>query len=797
MEFSWPNTLKYPGAGELYKSANAVKESLLDGNAARMAGEGMQDSMGYFNSKKKQIIVTLGPSSFEPAVLKKIAARDVDFVRINLSHTPEDKIEETIQSVIKHVKTPLIIDTEGSQIRTGYLGRDSVELAAWDQIRLYDRHVPCDAKTLYLRPEETLRHLKVGDLIFIDFDTAIVRVDDVGTRKDGYVLCTVISGGSVGNNKAVTVENQSFVLPALSRKDAKAVELAKKYSLDLINLSFCDCREDVLKLRKLHPKAVVISKIETRRGVDNLDEILDASDAILIDRGDLSREVPFERIAFAQKIIIRHANKKQKPVFVATNLLDTMMRSLKPSRAEINDIINTLLDGASGLVLAAETAIGAHPIQTIDFMRGLCNETERIEKSGLLKAGADGPLMKSIEETSYITSPVIGSSLVRPHGGRLVDRLMRAKPAEAELAKLPVLEIDEETAMDAEQIGIGAFSPLEGFMTEKDFRSVLEKMRLSSGPVWTIPIIIQTDEKTASKYKAGADVLLAEKPQNRPVAILHLEDKFKFDKAEAARKWFGTDSPDHPGAKKMMEKGEWALGGKIDLIERLPRHYKHHELTPAQMRRIFESMGWTKVLGFHTRNIPHRSHEFIQMAGLEAANCDGLLVQPVVGRKKKGDFETGAIVRAYEAMMRQVYPKNKVVFGTLATFSRYAGPREAVFTAICRQNFGCSHFVVGRDHTGVGAHYPPDASHKIFDQFGDLGIRAVKFDEVVFCERCGRHTQLKDCPHDASLHHAISGTKVRELLEAGQRPPEWAIRKEVVDAVLEMKKEGCKIFVDG
>jgi pyruvate kinase len=751
----------------------------------------------YFDPTKKQIIVTLGPSSIDPTILRKIAIRDVDFVRINLSHTPEDRIEETIQHVVRHIQVPLIIDTEGSQIRTGNLGCDHVELTAQDRVSVHDHHVACNDTTLYVRPEETLAHLAVGDLIFIDFDTVILRVDDVSTRDEGRVICTVISGGVVGNNKAVTVQDQAFTLPSLSRKDIAAVTLARQYTLPLINLSFCDQKEDVLALKSLYPEAVVISKIETRRGVDNLDEILDVSDAILIDRGDLSREVPLERIAFAQKIIIRRARSTSTPVFVATNLLDTMMRSLRPSRAEVNDIINTLLDGASGLVLAAETAIGQYPVQTIDFMRSLCNETASIEASGLLRQDDADTVLQCIETTRYITSPIIGSSLPPPHGGRLIDRLMRTRPSAGALAALPRLEIDDETAMDAEQIGIGTFSPLEGFMGGEDFHSVLDRMRLASGVAWTIPIVILVDASTAERFDEGTDVLLVRRSDQRSVAVLHLDSKFAFNAAAVSEQWFGTGSRQHPGVARFMDAGPRGLGGKVDLIERLPRPYKHHELTPSQTRRIFESMGWTKILGFHTRNIPHRAHEFIQRHGVEDENCDGLFIQPVVGRKKAGDFETGAIIEAYDTMMREVYPRNKVVFGTFATASRYAGPREAVFTAICRQNFGCSHFAVGRDHTGVGTLYSPEASRTIFDQFEDLAIKVVQFDEVVFCEQCARHVQVKDCTHEAVHHRTVSGTLVRELFERGQRPPDWSIRPEIVDRILRMRTDGQQVFVDG
>jgi len=751
----------------------------------------------YFISENRQIIVTLGPSTLDIPNLKKIEDKKVDFVRINLSHTHENDIEKSVLSVINTIKTPLIMDTEGSQIRTGYLESESITLNPWEEIKLYNKPIKCSENSLYLRPEEVIENLEIGDLIFIDFDNVIVRVDDTTPfEKERYVKCTVITGGQVGNNKAVTVENQKFRLPALSRKDLKAIEIAKQYNIKLINLSFVDSMEDVLKLKEVYPQAVIISKIETRSGVDNLNDILKHSDAILIDRGDLSREVPFERISFAQKIIINRAKKKKIPVFVATNLLDSMIKSLKPSRAEVNDIVNTLLDGADGLVLAAETAIGSNPIETINFMKTLCIETENVEKSGLLKHLKDKNPMKEIDNQNYITSPVIGCSLIPPHGGRLINRTLEIKSHKKYLEKLRRLGVDEETAMDAEQIAIGSFSPLEGFLNEDDFYSVLNSMRLMNGCIWTIPIAIQLEKNDADKLEIGEEIVLVMKETNEEIAVMQIESKYKIDKIEVVRKWFGTKSLEHPGVKNVMSKGNYVVGGRINLINRIMRRYKYHELTPAQTRKIFESMGWTTVLGFHTRNVIHRSHEYIQLKGIQIGNCDGLFVHPVIGKKKKGDFETGVIIETYEQMVKSHYPKNRVIMGTFATFSRYAGPREALFTAICRQNFGCSHFVVGRDHTGIGLFYEPDASQKIFDSFEDIEIKPIKFDKVFYCCECKEYVQENDCKHDPKYHLEISGTQIREMLKKGVVPPEWTVRKEISDIILERKKRECQIFVE-
>jgi sulfate adenylyltransferase len=401
-----------------------------------------------------------------------------------------------------------------------------------------------------------------------------------------------------------------------------------------------------------------------------------------------------------------------------------------------------------------------------------------------------------IEERNDIMSPIAGSRLIRPHGGRLVDRVLKNRPTEDLLKCLPVLVVSKETAMDAEQIAIGTFSPLQGFLCEDDFHGVLDEMRLKNGSIWTLPIVLQVERQEARRLRVGSDVLLVERESHRKVAVLHLESIYRIDPVDVAKRWFGTANADHPGAKEMLRSGDFLLGGRVDLIERTPRHYKEYESTPAQTRRVFESMGWTKIIAFHTRNVIHRSHEFIQNEGLQRSGCDGLFVHPVIGKKKKGDFETAAIIQTYELMIKAFYPAGRVVFGTFATFSRYAGPREAVFTALCRQNFGCSHFIVGRDHTGVGSFYDTREAHEIFSKFPELDIKPVFFDEVAYCERCGRHVQAKDCPHERGSRKSISGTKLREMIEGGETPPEWFMRPEIARTLFDMKLKGMKLFVE-
>jgi ATP sulfurylase len=235
------------------------------------------------------------------------------------------------------------------------------------------------------------------------------------------------------------------------------------------------------------------------------------------------------------------------------------------------------------------------------------------------------------------------------------------------------------------------------------------------------------------------------------------------------------------------------LGGKIDLLNRKSSEYKEYELTPKQTRRLFEEKGWARIVGFHTRNVIHRSHEFIQLEAMKQGSCDGMLVHPVVGKKKPGDYVTKYIINSYERMQESFYPKGKVIFATFVTYSRYAGPREAVFTALCRKNFGCSHFIIGRDHTGVGNYYQPYASQKIFDELPDLGIKIVPFKEVFYSSDIENYVHASEAPE---AYSAISGTQAREMLKKGEFPPSWFMRPEISEMVIAGLKTGDKVFIE-
>jgi sulfate adenylyltransferase len=238
------------------------------------------------------------------------------------------------------------------------------------------------------------------------------------------------------------------------------------------------------------------------------------------------------------------------------------------------------------------------------------------------------------------------------------------------------------------------------------------------------------------------------------------------------------------------------LGGKINLLKRRKSRYKEYELTPRQVRKLFEDKGWVKVIGFHTRNVIHKSHEYIQLKAMEQEKCDGLFIHPIIGKKKSGDYNNRYIIRSYEKMIKDFYPKSSVVFATFSTFSRYAGPREALFTALCRKNFGCSHFIVGRDHTGVGNYYRSKASHEIFDKFPDASVNPVSFDKVFYSNKLKRHVHEREIKRKEDLEGLhISGTEARRMFERHEVPPEWFMRPEISSIILQALKNEEDVFV--
>jgi sulfate adenylyltransferase len=365
----------------------------------------------------------------------------------------------------------------------------------------------------------------------------------------------------------------------------------------------------------------------------------------------------------------------------------------------------------------------------------------------------------------------------KPHGGRLVDRVV-----ERTVNDLLSININKDLANDIENIADGVFSPLEGFMNEEDFMHVLKEGRLSNGVAWTIPIVLDLDEEEARRAKDAKDLLLK---YEDAMAIMHVEDVFRFDKREMAQAVYQTIDNNHPGVAKTMAMNDMLVAGKIGLVNRPKDQLKMHRLTPKQTRIEFEKRGWNTVVGFQTRNIPHLAHEMLQKTALNL--FDGLFINPLIGKKKSGDFKDDVIIKAYETLLNYYYPKDSAMFVTLHTEMRYAGPKEAIMHAIMRKNFGCSHFIVGRDHAGVGNYYHPFAAHEIFKDYPDLEIKPLFFSAFFYCKICMGTVSAKVCPHSKDDRIELSGTKLRKMVVEGERPSELLMRPEVTDLILNYK----------
>lgn len=371
-----------------------------------------------------------------------------------------------------------------------------------------------------------------------------------------------------------------------------------------------------------------------------------------------------------------------------------------------------------------------------------------------------------------------------PHGGRLTARLAGPEERDRWLDQVPVLPsvtLTGREVADIECLAVGAFSPLEGFMGKADYESVVADMRLASGLVWSLPVTLAATAEEVLTLKKGGDVVLRD-PQSEPLAILHLDEIYAYDREEEAESVFRTSDPSHPGVASLLTQGEWLLGGKVTVL-RLPRGrpFIAYRQTPKEIRLALADRGWRTVVGFQTRNPIHRAHEYITKCALE--QVDGLLLHPLVGETKGDDVPAEVRMQAYEALMENYYPEDRVLLAVFVAAMRYAGPREAIFHALCRKNYGCTHFIVGRDHAGVGSFYGTFDAQDIFREFTpeELGIMPMFFDHAFYCRRCGHMATIKTCPHGTGDRITLSGTEVRRRLTSNEQiPPEYS-RPEVAD----------------
>lgn len=348
-----------------------------------------------------------------------------------------------------------------------------------------------------------------------------------------------------------------------------------------------------------------------------------------------------------------------------------------------------------------------------------------------------------------------------------------------------VIEVSHDLRNDIENIADGVFSPLEGFVGNEDFESIVRTGRLKSGLAWTVPIVLDVDEETAAKARQAGEVALA--AAGEKFASLKIEEVYTFDRLASARAIYGTDDLKHPGVDKMARMKSHLLAGKIEVTKRIPQSpLRKYRLTPAQTRAEFAAKGWKTIVGFQTRNVPHVAHEMLQKAALNL--YDGLFVNPLIGKKKQGDFKDEVILSAYETLIENYYPRDRAMFVTLHTEMRYAGPREAIHHAIMRKNFGCTHFIVGRDHAGVGSYYHPFAAHEIFKDYPDLEIQPVFFPAFYYCKKCLAYANERNCPHGPEVREELSGTKMRKMVSSGEIPAEHLMRPEVSKLIVSFKE---------
>jgi sulfate adenylyltransferase len=368
-----------------------------------------------------------------------------------------------------------------------------------------------------------------------------------------------------------------------------------------------------------------------------------------------------------------------------------------------------------------------------------------------------------------------------PHGGRLVDRIAEGDHAESLKDSIdgPTIRLNTAVYQDAINVASGRYSPLTGFMAQNDFLKIVEDMTLEDGTVWPLPIVLDVDGETAASLAPGTRAGLAT-PDGTTVGVLDVDEVYTYNDEWSARHVFGTDDESHPGVASLYGRDEFFVGGDITLFEAC--RYHDSDLFPAETRVLFEHKGWTTVAGFQTRNAPHRAHEYIQKSALELV--DGLLIQPKLGDKKVDDYRDDVIVNAYRTLVESYYPEGTVAMSVFPSTMRYAGPREAVFDALVRKNQGCTHFIVGRDHAGVGDYYHEMAAQHIFEDLPDIGIDLLFYDYAFYCHSCDGMASAKTCPHGDDDRVYPSGSRIRGLVSEGTLPSDKLMRPEVAEFVV-------------
>ena len=391
------------------------------------------------------------------------------------------------------------------------------------------------------------------------------------------------------------------------------------------------------------------------------------------------------------------------------------------------------------------------------------------------------------------STTVAAPTIVSPHGGTLINRKVASDQHESfseRAESLASVRLDPRQASDLEMIAIGAFSPLQGFMTRADYEEVVSSMHLVSGEAWSMPVTLSVDSETANGIPDGAEVALRNE-DGKLIGSMIVEEKYTYDKEKEAGLVYRTTDEAHPGVANLYAQGPVLLGGPVRYLQP-PRQlapFHEYRFEPEETRRRFVELGWKTVVGFQTRNPVHRAHEYLQKCAMEIV--DGLLLHPLVGATKDDDIPADVRMRCYVAILENYYPKDRVLLSVNPAFMRYAGPREAIFHALVRKNYGCSHFIVGRDHAGVGSYYGTYDAQHIFSEFkdGELGIQPLFFENSFYCTECGGMGTSKTCPHSDDSHIFLSGTQVRAMLSRGELPPEEFTRPEVASILAEAYRD--------
>ncbi|MFX0000773.1 MAG: sulfate adenylyltransferase [Candidatus Hodarchaeota archaeon] len=375
--------------------------------------------------------------------------------------------------------------------------------------------------------------------------------------------------------------------------------------------------------------------------------------------------------------------------------------------------------------------------------------------------------------------------MIKPHGGTLVNKELpkfEKERIKGEINEFEKIAVKPETLKVIKNISFGLFSPLEGFMNENDYHYVLDTMYLENNVVWPFPITLDVSNEELKNIGLDDKIILTN-ASGVPIALMNVETIYNYDKKEFAKKTYGTLDQNHPGVNNVFNYKEKLIGGETFLINEPKATFPDLDLKPIETRVLFKEKGWDRVVAFQTRNPPHLGHEYVQKAGL--TYVDGLFINPVIGKKKLGDFLDEVIIEAYKVLIKEYYPKNRVVLSTFETEMRYAGPKEAVFHAITRKNFGCDHLIIGRDHAGVGDYYGPYDAHDIFDKFPDLGIEPIKFRSFSKCSKCDSVVNDKICPHPPEFQNYFAGTEIRLALQSGNPPDPEVMRPEVAKVILQ------------